>query len=208
MNTDMEMLDDMIGGIAQKLLECREQRDTLIRASTMEEQAAKARAEAEGLVEQIKNAKAELKRQKARKEDALAGTLSSLTATMSAYLPHGAAVIEIESGTVAFGWSMDGRTVPYAGLSGGQKAIFDAALAAALKATTIIVEAAEVDSTNLSAFLNTVEAANPETQIIINTCHAPERLPDGWEIVMINDKPHRIREEQGRCCLDGDFLPL
>ncbi|WP_027184793.1 hypothetical protein [Desulfovibrio inopinatus] len=44
-----------------------------------------------------------------------------------------------------------------------------------------------IEKTGLPACPECVDAANQGTQIIVNTCHAPERLPEGWNIVKIDD---------------------
>ena len=71
-----------------------------------------------------------------------------LSKRMAEILPVGRPDIQItEDGGVYIGWVRpDGKKVAYAGLSGGEKALFDPALAYALKANVLLQESAELDS--------------------------------------------------------------
>jgi putative intracellular protease/amidase len=73
--------------------------------------------------------------------------------------------------------------VAYAGLSGGEKALFDPALAYALKANVLLQESAELDEERLLESLGKFNGA--KVQVVVSTCHAPAVLPAEWKVIQL-----------------------
>jgi len=188
---DIETLKKQILELQGDIRYLRQEEAKFIKAQGLDEQKEKARAAILKINEQITATKAELKELKKKKADAVAPTAEALAETMSTILPHGQAVFEIsDDGKVFIGWKRNGGLpVPHGGLSGGEKIMFDAALSFALLGSTenkiLILEAAEMDNDRLFAALEHLTAKNPDAQIICNTCHAPEMVPSGWQVVEV-----------------------
>jgi len=123
----------------------------------------------------------------------VAETCGRLAQEATRLLPSGSVVIDIRhDDSVMIGWNKNGNLIPYSGLSGGQKVAFDMALASALLGTgknkILVAEAAELDAENLGLFLEHVQKNIPEnTQILVNTCHAPgSNIPEEWNVFEID----------------------
>ena len=89
------------------------------------------------------------------------------------------------------GWEIPGHgRVAHAGLSGGQRVLFDTALSYALtqaqRANVILVEGAELGQ-EIDLLLNSVAAANLEAQIVACTCHDLAAVPNGWMLEKVNE---------------------
>jgi DNA repair exonuclease SbcCD ATPase subunit len=189
--TDTQLLKDRVAGLKANIKELRQGEAELLRAAGLDEQAEKADQEAQGLAEEIKKAKAFLATLKARRTEAVGKTAQAMAAKMAGILPEGEAVFTADDSGMFLGWKKaDGRTRPHAGLSGGERVIFDAALAYALLGLAahrvLILEAAELDTENLARTLAAIEEANPDTQIIVLTCHGmdhPDLKESGWTII-------------------------
>jgi hypothetical protein len=147
------------------------------------------RSKADAARKSSNEAKEMLETLKGQKAQAVAGTCAKLAEAMGQILPEGEAVMRIEDdGAVTLAWKRpDGREIPHAGLSGGQRVLFDAALAHTLLSGAphgvLILEAAELDSSRLALALEHVAATNPKAQIVCNSCHAPATVPAGWDVV-------------------------
>jgi hypothetical protein len=103
---------------------------------------------------------------------------------MDAVLPRGRSILRIEDdGALFIGWQDQKKPVPYSGLSGGEKVAFDQALARALGATVLIVEAAEMDPARLSEALD--RYGKTGLQVIVSSCHEPTTYPSGWKAVRL-----------------------
>jgi hypothetical protein len=104
---------------------------------------------------------------------------------MAELLPVGKPDIQIiEDGGVHIGWVRpDGKKVAYAGLSGGEKALFDPALAYALKANVLLQESAELDEGRLMESLGKFNGA--KVQVLVSTCHAPQAVGAEWKVVSL-----------------------
>jgi hypothetical protein len=115
-------------------------------------------------------------------------------------LPFGEAKLNLsEEGRLEIGWSIDEKTIPYWALSGGQKMIFDPALAFALlgkaESKVIVMEGAEMDTTHLTMTLQQIAEKQPEAQIICATWHEPDGDVDGWETVKLEGGDEEGEEE-------------
>ncbi len=152
---------------------------------TLDKQIESAVEEIQGLdvsIQADKEEIAELAAQEARYVAEICGRMAQEATRL---LPTGMAVIKIQDDdSVVIGWNKEGGFVPYSGLSGGQKVVFDMALASALlgggKNKILVAEAAELDAENLKIFLEHVQENIPEnTQVIVNTCHEV-KAPYSW----------------------------
>lgn len=193
--SDIKLLRDHVDGLEKALREERNIEARFIKASGLDEQAEKDAAEAERAREKVAEIKVNLSELLQKRNAAVASTAKALSEAGSAMLPEGElSMIVSEDGAVSIGWKRpdDGVVVPYAGLSGGQKVLVDAALcyalsdASASKNRVIIMEAAELDSGRLNMLLSHLVKTNPSAQVVVNTCHLPNGVvPDGWKVVEV-----------------------
>ena len=193
MSADTAILEQQVSGLEARLKSLRGELALYNQAKGLEEVIEAQRAKAAKARKDLTEAKALLERLKGQKAQAVAKTCEALAGVMGQILPEGEAVMRIEDdGAVTLAWKRpDGRTIPHAGLSGGQRVLFDAALAHALlgdaKHRVLILEAAELDEAHLTLALEHMAATNPGTQIVCNSCHRPESVPDGWDVVVVGD---------------------
>lgn len=188
MNADFEIMESQVKGMEERLRILRGELALLQKAKGLDEAAEVQHQHVESCAAQKKELKSALEDLKKKKDQAVAGSCAKLAESMAAILPDGEAVFGVdEDGKVTLAWKRDGRVVPHAGLSGGEKVLFEAALANALLSNSthpvLILEAAELDQSRLSLALGHIAATNPGAQLIVNTCHTPSVIPDGWNVV-------------------------
>ena len=178
------MLQNRLVGLEAKGKELREQEAIFLKMHGLREQIEETRssnAELDTDIQALKEELAELKGQKAK---AVAGSVDAIREKMDAVLPEGKTVFEIDdAGGISIGWKIGKTVKPYRGLSGGEKVVFDGALANALGAGMLIYEAAEADGGRLEDLL--LLLADSERQIVINTWAAPGDVPDGWTVTEV-----------------------
>jgi len=183
---DIKLLQDRIEGLKGRRDELRKDQSAFIKAQGMDEEALKLQNEAERYKLTAQKCKGIIAELIAKKTVAVRSTADAFSARMAAVLPEGKAIFTIDDdGNVFLGWQRaDGQTIPYAGLSGGEKVTFDAALVASLKANVIIVEAAELDAEHLEAALEKYGEAEG-VQVLVSTCYPPATVPQGWEVIRV-----------------------
>jgi hypothetical protein len=185
------LMQDRISGLTAKLTELRTASDLFKKAQGLHEEAEKAGKEAGEAEARLQTSKTKLAELRAQKHQALQSTVEALSKKMSEVLPEGEAAIKIgEDGDVWIGWKRpDGRRVPWAGLSGGERIIFDAALSCALlgdKGGVLVLEAAEADPIRLQKMLTALARNTPASvQVILNTWSAPANVPEAWRVETI-----------------------
>lgn len=193
MSADTAILEQQVQGLEARLKALRGELALYNQAKGLEEVIEAQRGKAANARKGLAEAKAALEALKSQKAKAMAKTCEALAGVMGQILPEGQAVMRIEDdGAVTLAWERpDGRTIPHAGLSGGQRVLFDAALAHALlgdaKHRVLILEAAELDEARLALALEHVATTNPGTQLIVNSCHRPASVPEGWDVVEVGD---------------------
>ena len=182
----MNELQDLITGLEGKLKALQADKEVFVRAQGMDIEAEKLRAEGQKITDQVADLKVQVSELQSGKIKAIAPVVSGMSAAMNSFLAVGYATLQIlEDGSFFIGWVNEaGQTVPYAGLSGGEKISFDAALAKALGATVLCVEAAETDEANLQALLDKYEASDIE-QVMVSTCHGPAEVAAKWEVTLL-----------------------
>jgi len=177
---DIGLLKDTLSGLKTKGIELGEKRDLFVKAQGLNESIEKTRQETGLLVIKQDKTKEQIKEKIALKNEAVSKTASALEEKMAEILPYGKAVFKIdEDGSVFIGWD----DKPYSGLSGGEKVAFDGALCHALGSEFLIFEAAELDSENLPATMEMLSKISK--QVIVNSCHEPKEVPDGWNVVKL-----------------------
>ena len=173
----MNELQDLITGLESKLKSLQADKEVFIRAQGMDIEAEKMRAEAQKINDEVADLKKQVSELQEKKATAIGPVVEGMSKAMNAFLPQGSAELKIkEDGTFSICWG----DVPYPGLSGGEKVMFDAALAKALGATVLCIEAAETDDMNLQALLETYATSDIE-QVIVSTCYGPKEVPKEWE---------------------------
>lgn len=187
MNEQIQMLTQQIDGYEGKLKDLRGKALKFSEAKGLDKAIEKSRAEITTIETDIESIKEELSEKKSKRDKAMAGTLKELSDRMSEVLPIGNAEIRIEDGSLILGLITDKKFRPYAGLSGGEKVSFDAALSYALLADSkekiLVLEAAELDSDN---FMKSIKhLSDVDAQVIINSCHFPKDDHKGWNLIKL-----------------------
>lgn len=185
---DIKTMKEMISGIKQKKINLQNDERVFLKLSGINEEIEKANQDKTGYDTELIEAKKRRDDAKKRKSDAVAKTTSMISKKMDVVLPFGLAVFtynEDDDGKrdLKIGWMVGGKTTPYNGLSGGEKQIFDAALANVLDANIIVVEAAELDGANLEMTL--IELDKLDKQVIVNTCHPITNIPENFEVIEV-----------------------
>lgn len=195
MPSTLETMEQRVFGLNARLNELREHERYFQRAAGLKTQAEKDRAAVLELQKSLKTETDHLESLRNAKGQAVHVTAQAIAQKMGQTLPFGRAVFEIDDDGKAFlGWDIpDHGIVAYGGLSGGQRVMFETALAYALvqenqRNPVIIVEGAELGA-EIGVLLNSIAAANPKAQIIACTCHAVPTAPDGWNMVHVQDSP-------------------
>jgi len=178
-------LQDLITGLESRLKSLQTDKEVFIRAQGMDIEAEKLRAEGQKINDEVADLKAQASGMQAQKAEAIFPVIAGMCGQMNAFLATGHADLLVTDGSFSIGWVNEaGQTVPYAGLSGGEKVRFDAALAKSLGATVLCVEVAELDEANLQTLLEKYAASDIE-QIICSTCHGPVAVAAGWEVTQL-----------------------
>jgi len=189
---DAELLKNQISGLEAKLKTLRESSDRHHKAKGLAEEEERARADMGRLETKNQAVKEEIAELRGRKSEALQATAAALSLKMAEVLPEGKPAFEVVDREVFIGWELPDRgKVPYAGLSGGQKAIFDKALEYALAGKgekVLIVEAAELDGENLVEAMARLSALPEDVQVLLLTCHnykPPPEVLERWNVVEV-----------------------
>lgn len=183
----MEMLQGQIQGLKSALVELREREKAFIRAGALQEQVEKARVAQDKMEHTLEDVKARRDELKTSRTDILRQACAPLAEAITALLPRGKAVVTLEDG-LFIGWEDGERVVPYMGMSSGERVSYDAALSKSFLRgkgeKIIILESAEQDEANLVATLTRiVKESDPLIQWIVNSCHPPKEIPNGWNLV-------------------------
>lgn len=174
--TDIQMMKDQLNGLIEKGKALREKERVHLKLQGINEEIEKTGQEREQYRQDLEEAKGKRDELVKKKNDAVAETAEKIASKMDEILPVGQAVFDMTDGLV-IGWADgEGKTTPYNGLSGGEKQMFDSALAHVLDANIIVLEAAELDDDHLLASLE--DLAKTEKQVIVNTCHPIDTVPE------------------------------
>ena len=182
---DTKLIEDQISGLKERLILLRRDKEAFIKAQGMVEEAEKLKSEAEKKRKEVSLLKTGNAPLIAKKNAAMAKSLSGMIAKLTKVLPNGKPIVDVkEEGDVFIGWQKEGKQpVSYSSLSGGERVIFDAALAHALNANIIISEFAEIDDEQLVKALN--RFGEMDVQFIGSTCHPPKEVPKPWEVITL-----------------------
>ncbi len=192
--SDIQTMKEMIIGLKSKKENLQADEAIFLKLSGINEEIEKARQDKDGFEEELTKAKGLRDEAKNRKAAAVSETTSKIAEKMSSVLPFGKAVFSYDEDddgkrSMKIGWGFathfENEVIPYNGLSGGEKQIFDSALAYVLDANIIVVEAAELDNDNLKKTL--IELSKLDKQILVNTCHPVKGLeiPETFEIIEV-----------------------
>lgn len=182
---DVQVLEQQLKGLVAKGKELRAKEQIFLKAQGLKEQEEICRAAAFDYEADIKKIKEDIKGKKSKRSKLLSDIFSQIRMHMDNILPVGHTVLEVADDNFKFGWSIDNVFRPYKGLSGGEKVSFDMALTKALGAGIVLVEAAELDKKRLHEQL--VALDDFDGQVIISTCHTPDEIPEGWEVIQLSD---------------------
>lgn len=189
--TDKSLIENQITGLEARIKELRGHKELFSRAQGMDIEAEKLKGEYQKSKDSIESLKKLVAEKQAQKRVALSPVIAGLAGQMARFIASGYPKVELtEEGKLFIGWIRDPTVdprlheIPYDGLSGGEKVIMNTALAKALGATVLVVEAAEVDDKALGLLLDKYAESGVE-QIIVSTCHAPEVVSAEWEVVQL-----------------------
>lgn len=187
---DIKIIEQQLVGLSSKLTELRQQQSLHHKAQGLQEQEEKLRVEIQKTEDQLQGVKEELSELRAEKAAAVGATADALADQMGPLLPEGKAFFEVKNGKVVLGLDRDGRKTPHEGLSGGEEVSFNAALSKVLlgdsRQKVIAIEAAELDDSHMLKMLQDVANEGLEdTQFIVNSCHDPGNVPEGWNVVKL-----------------------
>ena len=188
---ETKQIEEQIAGLIEKGKGLRKKESLFLRASGIAQTIEKHRmglADSESELTDMKEKLAELK---ATKTEAVKVSLIAMQEKITALLPEGEGVVEIDDKFI-IGWLLPNKPlVPFEGLSGGQKIVFGQALGNSLlkyeKQRILVYEAAEVDSSNLEKLLIQIVSAREDSQIIVNTWVVPPELSKNWNHIVLNE---------------------
>lgn len=183
-----DLLQNKIDGLKSKIEALEDDKEVFIKAKTLQEQIDQGQEDIISLKSDITDTKKDLAELKDKKTDAVKKTSVEFEKTMSEILPGGKAVFRIDDDGLFIGWDI-GYHIPYEGLSGGERVMFDSALSHALmgqaKNKVIILEGSELDENNLTSTLNHLQQQDPDAQIIVNHWHGPKHVPPDWNVIVL-----------------------
>jgi len=183
MIADIQIMKDQIAGFIEKGKGLREEEAVHLKLQGINEEIEQAVQDKDKAAGEIEVLKTDIKALKAQKNESLKGVVAEIAEKMNTVLPVGEAVLSLEDG-VFFGWNYSGIVIPYDGLSGGQAQIFNSALAYAMVANILVVEAGELDANHLQATLEELSLLAP--QVIVNTCHTLDKIaPKPFQTIVL-----------------------
>lgn len=184
--SDIQMMKDRITGMISQGEQLREKERLFLKVQGINEEIEKANQDRSATAKELKKAKEKKKGLIEKKNKAVAGAAEKITEKMNEVLPIGNAIFECSDG-LTIGWKDGKEFTPYNGLSGGQKQVFDTALAHVLDANIIILEAAELDEDHILAALE--DLSGLDKQVIINTCHPVKTVPESFVKIELDEVP-------------------
>ena len=177
-------IKEYITGLEANLKDLQAKKDIFIKAKGLDEESEKMRAEVGKIRDDLSVEKMNLKALVDVKNAAMMNVTAAMAKTMNNLLPGNTAIIEIkEDGSLYIGMFTGKVNVPYSGLSGGERAAFDPALCRALGGSILCIEAAEYDDKRLNDALK--KYAESGIQCLVSTCHKPDTVPEGWEVISL-----------------------
>ena len=177
---DTKIMQDQITGMIEKGKLLRADEKIFIKTQGIEETIIKNQNDAAKEKTDLETEKETLKGLKTKKTKAVSASAKKIIDKMNEVLPLKNAVFDCVDGLVM--GMQDGDTVlRFNSLSGGQEHEMKAALNNVLGANIIVVEGAELDSERMAAVLE--DLVNVDKQIIINTCHPIDSVPDVFDVV-------------------------
>jgi len=191
MTMELEMMKQHLSALNKVLENLNSNREKFIEALGIKRELDKIPLENEQNNIELVRLRDQLKEQKIEKARMLEKTYQSMAKKLLDVLPDGMPFIELdeESGVIEIGWN----DTPYDALSGGEKAMFDSALCQAFDDDVIIVEGGELDRENLQIVIDKLTGL--DKQVIVNTWHSPEQIPDDWQVVLMGDIRGNFTEE-------------
>lgn len=193
MDNTLQIMEQRVSGLRARLDALRADERLFQRAAGLRTQQEKDRAAVLEMASTLETEKQALEDLRSKKAAAMQATATAIARKMGKMLPYGQAVFSVgDDGGVVLGWEIPGHGfVAHGGLSGGQRVIFDSALAYALvrqeqKNPVILIEGAELGQ-EIGLLLESVAKSNVDTQIIACTCHEMASISDGWTAVHVQE---------------------
>jgi hypothetical protein len=192
MTNSVDLMKVREDGLKAAMGTLQEERDMLLKAQTLDEQAESAAKESRKLEKEVEELESKISQMVLAKKRVLESSLGVLRERMQHILnsEKGYPVFNLVEEKLVYGWMMkvDEQEifVPYAGLSGGQRVEFDSAFAYALlsgsKNGIVVLEAAELGN-ELPAMLDHIASSTVDAQIFVNSCfEVDEDSIEGWQV--------------------------
>lgn len=191
--------EQLVRGLEERIRQLRADERLFQRAAGLRAQQGKDADAAAKLREAREREKARLVELANEKSTAMKATATAIAERMAQVLPHGRAEFRVDDeGGVFLGWEIPGHgVVPYSGLSGGQRVMFESALAYALTRPgtnpVIVIEGAEM-GVEIGLLLDAVAKSNIGVQIVACTCHDLPTVPSGWMMTRIEPNGGAVHE--------------
>ena len=172
-------------GIETRIAELNAKIAPLEKIATLEQAAEKARIKANEALDAEEAAKVALQEAEEEQRTVVEEASDMLAVRSKELLPSGNLRIEPTEKGIDIFWAMDKeRKISRTTLSGFEQAVFDAALGHALAPEAVImIEAAEIDASNLWKFMQHTNES--DFQIILASWYLPEGTPPGWEMKVV-----------------------
>jgi DNA repair exonuclease SbcCD ATPase subunit len=175
-----------LSGLETQINDLRSRIKPLERVSVMLAEIEKAKLTAEKAVMEEEKAKTTWKQAVEKQKAIVEGAEKLLADASLAILPEGFLVVEDDGKDITIAWDRNGKPrVHRHTLSGGERSVFDAAVGYALCRTAmVIIEAAEVDNSNMLKFMD--HLCGSPIQVMVLTCHPVEGRNESimmWNVI-------------------------
>ena len=172
---DLNEMREALAGIDTQLKTLRKKELQFAKITGLEEQLEKNKQLVANANTALENTQDELVVLEQNRTTVIRDVCDRVQAAIDENLAFGKSVVEFTGkNELEISFDNNGRSVLYAGLSGGEKVIFDKALSVALAGDkehiVVVVEAAELDAGNIDALLEDVDQQFGR-QFIVLTCH-------------------------------------
>ena len=179
---DTRLANDQKEGIVSRIFQLREKETLFLKDQGINEAILKEQLSLEKTLEDLENAKERRNDLILKKKGLLAESAKKICDKLDEILPFKQAYFNCDD-DFKLGIKNKGKITLYNGLSGSQKATFDAALENLLGANMIMVEGAEIDEKNMQRILD--ELVESPKQVIINTCHDVATIPAKFHKIIL-----------------------
>ena len=175
-----------LNAVSEKIKVLDDQIEPLAEVAALNGSLEKTRLDIERITGEEEGSKDELAKLTQKQAELVQGANDNLARLSKEVLPYGELELVADGKSLSIFWAKDEiLKVRRHTLSGGELAIFDAAVGHALgDEATVVIEAAECDDEHLIQLMDHLETK--DFQAIVLTCHRPPfTIPDGWKMIEV-----------------------